>query len=646
MKLVHYRRQGLYAAFLTLLVWQGPPSAYAVENNATVEARMLGDVSYLASDSLEGRGIDNPGIIKASEYIRDRFQEAGLKPGGNEGSYFQPFTVRLSSEVDFPNTRLVLHGPDNKDLKLELNKDFSPLTYGGDGSFNLPIVFAGYGITAEAEKYDDYANLDVTGKVVLILRREPQQAKADSVFAGTGESQYAALQYKLQNAWTHKAAAVLLVTDPFTTKETPEKLFVDAVASLMRGKAAPPAKGLDRLLPTNYMGHNSTVSMPVAHITQAVANQLLAGSPAKSVQLAEAVIDKNLQPASCALDGWTAEGELHFTRVNADLVNVVGVIEGEGPHADETVVIGAHYDHLGRGGEGSLAPDSKDVHNGADDNASGTATLIELARRFGEREKKPGRRLVFIAFSAEEKGLLGSRHYVKKAPLFPLDKTVAMVNFDMVGRMKNNKLTIYGTKSAKDLEAIIDGEKSAEDDLDIKKIGSASGLGGSSDHASFVMARVPAVHFFTGTHPDYHRPSDDVDKINVEGMRRVADFAAKFIDRVIERPNRFEFVKSEESDPHAGMDLPAGGRKTYLGTVPDYGEEVEGVLLNDVKKDSPADKAGLKAGDVIVEIDGAPIKNVQGFTVILYQHKPGDSIEITVLRNKERVPLKATLGSR
>lgn len=640
-----YRCRGLVVALFLLLSSHVASPVRAVENNATVEARMLGDVAYLASDDLEGRGIDGPGIVRAAEYIRDRFQEAGLKPGGTEGGYFQPFTVRLSSEVDIPNTHLTLRGPENQELSLELNKDFSPLTYGGDGSFNVPIVFAGYGITAEAEKYDDYQELDVTGKVVLILRREPQQANADSVFAGTSESQYAALQYKLQNAWTHKAAAVLLVTDPFTTKETPEKLFVDALASLMRGKASPTAKGLDRLLPTNYMGHNSTVSMPVAHITQAVANQLLAGSPAKSVSFAETAIDKNLEPISCPLEGWTAEGELHFNRISADLVNVVGVIDGEGPHADETIVIGAHYDHLGRGGEGSLAPNSNEIHNGADDNASGTAALLELARRFGERAKKPARRIVFIAFSAEEKGLLGSRHYVKKAPLFPLEKTVAMFNFDMVGRMKNDKLTIYGTKTANELEAIID-ESMSDDELEIKKIGSASGLGGSSDHASFVMAQIPAVHFFTGTHPDYHRPSDEVDKINAEGMRRVADFATRFIDRVVERSSRVGFVKIEDSDPHAGMDLPAGGRKTYLGTVPDYGEEVEGVLLNDVKKDSPADKAGLKAGDIIVEIDGAPVKNVQGFTVILYQHKPGDTIEVTVERDKERVILKPILGSR
>lgn len=595
--------------------------AWGADSAAAVEARLLGDVSFLAADSLEGRGIQTPGIRKAADYIRAKFEQAGLQPGAGEGGYFQPFIVQIDFELEPAKTSLALRGPDEEAVTLELGKDYSPIAHGGDGDFDAPIVFAGYGITAEDEKYDDYAGIDVAGKVVLVIRREPQQGDEHSVFNGKRESQHAGMATKIQNAWVHKAAAVLLVSDPFTVKSDAD----------------------DKLLPANYLGFNSTVGVPVAHISRKFADRLLAGTDLESVAKVEAAIDADLKPRSREIPRWRATGAFTFNRVNADLVNVIGTLEGQGPHADETIVIGAHYDHLGFGGEGSLAPNSREIHNGADDNASGTAALIELARRFAARPEKPARRLVFIAFSAEERGLLGSRHYVKKAPVYSLDSTVAMFNFDMVGRMKNDRLIVYGTKTASEFEAMVDrlGEPSG---LKLKKI---PGGGGASDHASFYNAKIPAFHFFTGTHTDYHRPSDDVDKINAEGMRRVVDFAEQLVDAVLALDDRPEFAKAAEEDPHAGLDLPAsGGTKAYLGTVPDYGEEVEGVLLNDIKAGSPAETAGLKPGDVIVDIDGMPIKNVQQFTVALYKHKPGDQIVVTVQRGADKVTATATLGAR
>ncbi|MGL5098090.1 MAG: M28 family peptidase, partial [Planctomycetia bacterium] len=304
-----------------------------------------------------------------------------------------------------------------------------------------------------------------------------------------------------------------------------------------------------------------------------------------------------------------------------------------------------HFDHIGLGGSASRAGITGQIHNGADDNASGTAAVLELARRYAARAaagRKPARRIVFICFSAEERGLLGSRHYVKNDPLAPLDSTLAMVNFDMVGRLAKEKLIVFGTKTGEGLEPLVE-KLNEKYKFQLKK--EAGGIG-ASDHSSFYTAKIPAFHLFTGTHQDYHAPTDDADKINYDGMRRVIDYSQDLVDALVDLPERPKFTEVA-SDPHAGMEL-SGDALPYLGTIPDYGADVVGVALTGVKKDSPADKAGLKAEDVIVEFAGAPIKDVQGYTRAMQKYKSGDTVDIIVLRGKEmtRVPLKATLGTR
>lgn len=588
--------------------------------NAAVEQRLLDDVRYLADDRLEGRGIETKGIQQAAEFIKSQFQAAGLRPGLADGSYFQPFTYALKAEVRPERTRLVLHGPDGKALDLKLGTDYQPLSFGGSGVLQGPIVFAGYGIAAKEFGYDDFAGQDVAGKVLLFLRREPQQGDEKSAFEGTKTTEHATFDSKAQNAWTKRAAGVLLVNDPFSVKDPKE----------------------DKLLDPNVRGFQNPIGVPFLHITQAVADQLLASTPLKSVRDAEAAIDKELRPQTQPISGWSADGRVEFRRVNVELQNVVGVIEGKGPRSNETIILGAHYDHLGRGGEGSLAPKSKDIHNGADDNASGTAVLIELARRFGARPEPPPRRLVFIAFSGEERGLIGSRHYVRKSPIFPLEDTLAMVNFDMVGRMRDDKLILYGVKTAAEFAPIIE-RLEKESGLKLKKVSTGAG---PSDNQSFYAQGIPAFHFFTDTHRDYHRPSDDVDKINAEGMRRVADFSIALVDALLSLAEKPKFVKVTSADPHAGLDLPKTSDMAYLGSVPDYGAEVQGVQLNDVTPGSPAETAGLKGGDLLVEFAGAPIRDVTALTIALRKHKAGDKVKVAVLRDGKRQVFEVTLGKR
>jgi acetylornithine deacetylase/succinyl-diaminopimelate desuccinylase-like protein len=607
---------------LAAAVLASAPTVWA--DALAVQARLRADVEFLADDRLEGRDVGTPGSAEAASYIRDRFRELGLASGTPDGTYFQVFSVRIGTEVR-EASRLELTAPDGSVVSLERGKDFQPLVVGGDGAFHGPIVFAGYGITSDEPKYDDFEGLDVEGKIVVLLRREPQQGDPKSPFNGTEITRHAELKTKIANAWTRKAAAVLLVNDEYSVVK----------------------EGKDQLVSPSYFPDSGAVGVPVCHVTRDVADRLLADSPAGSLHDAEERIDATLEPQSTPLEGWSARGVVEFGKIEVETPNVVGILEGQGPCAQETIVVGAHYDHIGLGGVNSRRPGVVAVHNGADDNASGVATLLELAKRFSQRPEKPSRRLVFIAFSGEERGLLGSKHYVRKDPLVPLEDTILMINFDMVGRLRDQRLIVYGVRTADGVEELV----KELDDLDEQLAVRSVPLGvPASDHISFYQAKIPALHFFTGTHPDYHMPTDVADKLNYEGIQQVSDFAERLLDKFLDRPERLAYREVKESDPHAGLQIPSGGDAPYLGTSPDYGDEVEGVLLNGVREGSPADLGGLKAGDVIVEFAGQEIKNVRQYTTILYSHKPDDKVRVVVLRGegdaKERVELEVVLGRR
>ncbi|MBY0589485.1 M28 family peptidase [bacterium] len=590
----------------------------------SIDDRLRQDVEFLAADKLEGRDVGTPGGAQAAEFIRDRFRSLGLVSGPADGSYFQNFPVRIGSKVT-DDSFLELIAPDGTTTRLVRGEDFEPLVFGGDGEFDAPIVFVGYGIKSDDPPIDDFATLDIEGKVVLLIRREPQIDDPASPLAGNELSRHAELETKVRNCWERKAAGILLVSDHHTiTKD-----------------------GKDNLLSSNYIPGNSSVGVAVCHIHESLADRLVAGSAVGTMAEVQKKIDGDLKPQSAPIEGWKVKGKISFVRVQVETANVVGMIEGEGPLAAETILVGAHYDHIGMGGPNSRDPGLRAIHNGADDNASGTAVLLETARRFASRPAKPTRRLVFIAFSGEERGLLGSAYYAKKGPIVPLEKTVAMVNFDMVGRVKDNRLIIYGTKTADAFEPILTKLDEKADSLALKLVP----LGvPASDHITFYRSKIPSLHFFSGTHADYHMPTDDADRINYPGMTSVADLSEALVDELLSLPQAPAYVKVEENDPHGGMQLPGGKNTAYLGTSPDYSDEVDGVLLNGVRGGSPADQGGLKAGDIIVEFGGETIKNVQQYTSALYAHKPGDKVTVIVLRGedgaKERQSLDVTLGTR
>lgn len=318
--------------------------------------------------------------------------------------------------------------------------------------------------------------------------------------------------------------------------------------------------------------------------------------------------------------------------------NVVGLFPGSGPLAGQTVVIGAHYDHLGRGGFGALDdPDSTGVvHNGADDNASGTVALLEIARRLKARQTSDQRTIVFVAFSGEELGLLGSTYYVKH-PVRPLETTYAMVNLDMVGRLGDRKLAVFGTETAKEFPALLDSV-ATRDQMPVS--GTGDGYG-SSDHESFYTQNIPVLHFFSGMHQDYHRSTDDWQKIDLPGLVRVAEVAGDVAQRLATRAAPLTYVKVEARRPVTG-----GGYGAYLGTIPDMTESPGGVLLSGVRAGSPAEEAGLKGGDILVQLGDHQIKNLYDMTDALNAYRPGDTVVVVFLRDGQRTETKATLRKR
>lgn len=593
---------------------------------APATARLKTDVSFLADDAREGRGPATKGIDAAADYIAAIFREAGLKPAPGASGYFQEFEIRGEPKVEgTPSLQFVLTG--GKRLQLEFKSQFGPMGLAATGAVQgAPVVFAGYGITAKDEQrkldYDDYKDIDVKDKVVLVIRREPQGDKPDSPFDGKETTPYATLQHKISNAARLGAKAVLMVNDSVGLAGKPDQIEPYA-----------PIRGIG--------------GMPLLQISRELADQILAAGKAPSLADLEAQIDADLNPRSQNLDGVAVDLDLKIERQPIKVKNVVGVLEGDGPLAQETIVLGAHYDHLGYGDPGSMAVGSRDIHNGADDNASGTALVMELARRMGRRPEPLPRRLVFMAYSAEERGLLGSEHYVNH-PLYPLDQTIAMINFDMVGRLDPQKrsVTVYGANTADRWDAIVQN-LAASQGLTAAIVPGAQDVFGASDHYSFYKKNIPVLFFFTGLHADYHRPSDDSHLINYDGMTRIANLGELILLDLAQRAERPAFKKLERT-PAPAVASASRGSGVYFGSRPAYAasQEGKGVVLEGVTPGSPAEKAGLKEGDRITKFGGKDVTDVESYMAAMGGFKPGDVVEIVLDREGKPLTVKATLATR
>ena len=600
------RRTSLYVVLALTLLAAAAPSISVGTADST---RYLADIKVLAAPNMEGRGPGTSGLARASSLIEHRYKTLALQPAGTNG-YVQPFTVTTGAKLKADNSLVVVDGSTKQPLAI--NQDFEPISFSSSGSFTGPMVFVGYGASADEFQYDDYAGVDVKDKIVVLLRYEPETFSAKTGHQGL--TQHSQLVTKAINARNHGAKAVIFVNGKLADSEED---------SLMRfgGVSGP-----------------EDVGIMLLQVKNSVADSWFKAA-GKSLAEVQQQINASGKPASFA---FPATLQLALTidieQTHARVDNVLAYLPGK---SDQYIIIGAHYDHLGRGDSNSLAPSQiGQIHPGADDNASGTAGVLELARLFAPLKGQLDRGILFMNFSGEELGLLGSAYWVKN-PTMPLDHCVAMINMDMIGRIRDNKIFIGGVGTGSTFVPILEAAQKKAD----FKIEYSPGGYSASDHTSFVASKIPVLFFFSGLHADYHKPSDTWDKINAASAAQLLNMVADVMLQLASAPQPPQFVVVAGEKPMGGISG-GGGYGPYFGSIPDFGEVKDGVRFSDVRPGSPAAKAGLKAGDILVQFGDKPIHNLYDFTDALRRSKVGQTVEVKVLRDGQPLTVSVTLEQR
>jgi hypothetical protein len=624
--------------------------AASIPSSPAEEALFRQAVADLSDASMEGRGPGTEGLNRARDYLVERFRSMGLDPGfqiNGVASYTQPFTITTGVKVGQQTLELWDHRGEPL-LSATPGEEFNALGFSADGEFEGLVVFAGYGIVDAQRGYDSYRGIDANalrGKVVVVFRYEPQDEKGRSLWTGGNGSAgpwsgSASLMSKARWAAERGAAALLVVN--------------------------PPTQDVGDLKSTRYSYDQTTATIPVIHIQSGLLRAILQSAGRDpGVTTSESLRSANLGSGEVDfLEGVYLRGQVKIVVERATVANVAGLAPGGNAGAGEVIVVGAHYDHLGYGDPGRLGPGNV-IYPGADDNASGAAGLLLLGKKACERRSgraKSGsgaghdakscggdrRAVLLVAFSAEERGLLGSSYLVRheRDVAVTSPRVVAMLNMDMIGRMRDDQVLVLGVGSGDRWQAMLDAA-SAGTGLDIRQDPVAFG---ASDDFSFYNNKVPVLHFFTGTHADYHQPTDTVEKINPIGGVRVTHLIDRIIQKLADHNESIAFVPDAGGVHPRGMGSSAeGGPATaYLGVVPDYATLYgnDGCALSGVTPNSPAEAAGLRGGDVIVQWNETPVKNVYGLTEVLRASSPGQTVTIVVRRNGDSVELHATLGRR
>ncbi|MSU61186.1 MAG: M28 family peptidase [Pedosphaera sp.] len=580
-------------------------------------------VAHLASDELEGRLSGSRGAELAADYIAAQMRRIGLQPVGTNAGFFQHYDFNAGARVLTNANRLAITPASGTPVEFTVEKDFRPLSFTANAEVEGEVVFVGYGLSVPGkpgEGYDSYAGVNVSNKIALVLRYVPEEVDARR---RAELNRYAGVRYKAMHALEHGAKGVLFLTGP-KSPNAGELLKMSSDSSLAGSALA------------------------IASIGSNVANALFAGSGRDLSEL-QAALDKENPHAASGMVLTNARVHLstgveHIRKADR---NVLGMIPPASPVTGtgqvEYLMIGAHYDHLGHGETGAMNRKGEEgmIHPGADDNASGVATLLELADALvAGRKQNPTafpRGLIFAAWAGEELGILGSSWFAEH-PLVPLTNLAAYVNFDMVGRLNDNKLTLQGVASSPVWRKLIEKRNVAagfnltlQDDPYLP-----------TDTTALYPKGVPVLAFFTGGHDDYHRPTDKPETLNYEGTQRIAWLARGILTELekAERPAYAQVTNKASGE---------GGRESlraYLGTIPDYATEVQGVKLSGVRAGGPADKAGLKGGDVIVEFAGTKIANIYDYTYAMDAAKIAQAATVVVLRNGERVTLSVTPEAR
>jgi len=573
-------------------------------------SRTRAHVEFLASEKLEGREAGSAGERLAAEYLASELARLGARPLPGRTDMFLPFEFTAGSRDG--GSRVTVGGRTFAE-----RTDVQALSFSDDADVSGAVVFAGYGLVVPESQnfgYDSYAALDVKDKIVVVLRYFPEDAdeKTRAILA-----RYSDLRYKAMAARQRGARAILVATGPRS-----------------------PNAG--QVVPMTFDTALAGSGIPAASISGAVADALFAtAKPLRDVQ--QELDSGNPHVAGFELPGVTVRLRTSVVRERHTARNVVAYLPATAPvppAAKPFVAIGAHYDHLGRGDRGnSLA--SKDeaggIHHGADDNASGTAAVLAIAETLAQSPQPRRRHLLMAFWSAEEIGLVGSNAFTASPPV-PIDQIAAYFNFDMVGRMQNNRLVVQATGTSPAWARLLErANVAAGFDL----VTQADPYQ-PTDVTNFHAAGVASLAFFTGSHPDYHKPTDTAAKINYEDLDRVAAFAATLVRAVSEMDEPPQFTKVDQPTTRGTI---AGVRVT-TGTIPDYATEVKGLLLSGVVGGGPADRAGLMKGDVIVEIAGKTIANVYDYTYALELLRADQPVKVVFLRNGERRETELTPAAR
>jgi hypothetical protein len=571
--------------------------------------RLHADVAWLADDAQEGRRAGTEAGRRSGEWIAARMAELALAPAGEDGTYLQAFEVPLPIR-DGGTSSVSWSSDDQGETRLAGADAIVPLFCSDGASARGPLVWGGYGIVHEETGRDELLDPALDGGVALLVRGAPAFPGAEQVEQDdTALVQHAAgwgnattLFSKVMNAKRRGAAAVIIAEHP------------NSGAEMMRFDVS----------------RSAQANLPAVFLS-ADAARMLVPDYDERVQALETGGPAAWPPREVSV-------KADVLREKGVATNVLGRLAGRNP--DRTVVIGAHYDHLGHGGDGSLAPEQQgEIHNGADDNASGTAAVLEMARLLAAGPQPQGD-VVFALWSGEELGLLGSEHWARN-PTFALDGVAANLNLDMVGRAGDGVLTVLGAGTADPFEMWL-AEAGAAAGLELQVNRSGQGMGGS-DHQTFLKREIPAVHFFSGVHPDYHRPTDDLERFEVEGTRRVVELGVDLVRRM-QTVDELAFVQVVEDKE--GPQRAAGGARVWFGSVPEYAYEGKGLLLTGTSVGSPAERAGLLKGDVVVQVGEVEIENIYDFVHALQIYKPGDVVLTRYLREGEEREVRMTLASR
>jgi Tol biopolymer transport system component len=608
----------------------GPAGASVAASSLSIPVKLSPDIStndlvahvrFLASPDLEGRGTGSKGAQLAASYIVSRFQEAGLSDIPSAPGYLQPFEFSAGVRLQTNGNHLSLSKADSSAVEFEVEKDFRPLAFSANADVSGEVVFVGYGLAMPGkgeEGYDSYAGVDVTNKIALALRYVPEEVEPKR---RAELNRYAALRYKAMLAREHGARAILFVTGPNSPN-----------AGELTGMAFDASSGGS--------------GIAAASITARVAESLLSKS-GKDLKTLQSGLDRENPHAESgfALPKVNVHLQTALQQIKKSDRNVVALLPpANSTGRQEYVLVGAHYDHLGRGESGhgmERKGEENQIHPGADDNASGTAAVLELAAAFSEERGKKAenreRGIIFALWSGEEIGLIGSSYFAEH-PLIPLSNVVAYVNFDMVGRLRDNKLNLQGTGSSGLWRKIIEKRNVAagfnlalQDDPYLP-----------TDVTSLYPKNVPVLNFFTGGHDDYHRPTDRPETLNYDGLGRITRMAAAIVRDLAREADRPDYLAVARANTGGSRE----NLRAYLGTIPDYAVETAGVKLSGVRAGGPADKAGLKGGDVIVEFAGQKIVNIYDYTYAMDAAKIGHPVDVIVLRDGQRVKLTVTPEAR